>query len=149
MERDGIELARRRTGGGAVYHDLGNTCFSFLTPIFDDSQPLDSKKVNNQIILGALNSIGINAEVSGRNDLTFDGKKFSGSAYQINLGKADGTGKKALHHGTMLLSVNSDNVKNYLNPNKEKLKSKGVDSVLSRIMNLTTIKPELDHTLLC
>lgn len=49
----------------------------------------------------------------------------------------------------MLLSVNSENVKNYLNPNKEKLKSKGVDSVLSRIMNLTTIKPELDHTLLC
>ncbi|KAL4492019.1 hypothetical protein ABPG72_008440 [Tetrahymena utriculariae] len=149
MERDNINLARRRTGGGAVYQDLGNSCFSFLTPIFDESLPLDSKKVNNKILLQALKNVGLEAEFSGRNDLLFQGRKISGSAYQINLGKTDGTGKKALHHGTMLLNVDTQNVKQYLNPNKEKLKSKGVDSVISRIINLQEVKPDLDHKMLC
>ncbi len=61
------------------------------------------------------------------------------------MGKKDGSDRKALHHGTMLFNVNTDSVKNYLNPNKEKLKSKGVDSVVSRIMNINEIKPELNH----
>ena len=69
MEEDKIKLARRRTGGGAVYQDLGNSCFSFLTPVFDESAPLDSKKKNNQILINSLKNLNINAEISGRNDI--------------------------------------------------------------------------------
>lgn len=76
MERDGINLARRKTGGGAVYQDLGNSVFSFLYPAKDDKFPLDvSKKINNSILISALKNLGIEAEVSGRNDLLCDGKK--------------------------------------------------------------------------
>ena len=69
MEKDDVVLSRRITGGGAVYHDLGNTCFSFLTP-YEKQQQYDYKTVNNQILLNSLKNMGISAEVSGRNDLT-------------------------------------------------------------------------------
>lgn len=76
MERDNINLARRKTGGGAVYQDLGNSVFSFFTPAMDDTFPLDTaKKINNSIIISALDNLGIKAEVSGRNDILCDGKK--------------------------------------------------------------------------
>ncbi|EGR34691.1 lipoate-protein ligase a, putative, partial [Ichthyophthirius multifiliis] len=145
MERDGIKLARRRTGGSAVYQDLGNSCFSFITPVYDNSNPLDSKNKNNIIIVNSLKNLGVDAQFTGRNDIVCQGRKISGSAYQVNLGKKDGSDRKALHHGTMLFNVNTESVKNYLNPNKEKLKSKGVDSVISRILNLNEIKPDLNH----
>ncbi len=74
MKQDGIKLSRRKTGGGAVYQDLGNTCFSFLTP-YDKDDKLEYRTVNNQIILEALSKLGVKAEVSGRNDLVTDGKK--------------------------------------------------------------------------
>jgi lipoate-protein ligase A len=68
MKKNNIELCRRRTGGGAVYQDLGNTCFSFLTP-YQKTQEYDYKTVNNQILLEAFKKLEINAEVSGRNDI--------------------------------------------------------------------------------
>lgn len=74
MKQNSINLSRRKTGGGAVYQDLGNTCFSFLTP-YDKDDKLDYRSVNNQIILQALSQVGIKAEVSGRNDLVSNGKK--------------------------------------------------------------------------
>lgn len=74
MKQDGIKLSRRKTGGGAVYQDLGNTCFSFLTP-YDKDDKLEYRTINNQIILEALSKLGVKAEVSGRNDLVTDGKK--------------------------------------------------------------------------
>lgn len=64
-----------------------------------------SKKINNSILISALKNLGIEAEVSGRNDILCDGKKISGSAYKVNLGNKDGEGRKALHHGTMLLNL--------------------------------------------
>ena len=67
-------LSRRKTGGGAVYHDLGNTCFSFLTP-YTQSQEYDYKTVNNSILINTFNKLGIPAEVAGRNDLHCEGKK--------------------------------------------------------------------------
>lgn len=146
MEKDGIKLARRRTGGGAVYQDLGNSCFSFLTPVFSEKYPLDyAKKINNEIILNSLKNLNINAELSGRNDILCEGKKVSGSAYKMNLGNKDGKGKKALHHGTMLIDVDSSKIAKYLNPNKDKLKSKGIDSVISRVTNLVNFNPEINH----
>lgn len=74
MKNDNIKLSRRKTGGGAVYQDLGNTCFSFFTP-YEKDDKLDYRSINNEIILRAMEGLGIKAEVSGRNDLTVDGKK--------------------------------------------------------------------------
>lgn len=85
MEDDGVCLSRRITGGGAVYHDLGNTCFSFLTP-YQIAAPLDYKSVNNTILLAALSDLGVNAQAVGRNDIVYNDKKISGSAYKLNLG---------------------------------------------------------------
>lgn len=96
---------------------------------------IDFKKINTEIIINAFKKLNVDVEFSGRNDLHVDGKKISGSAFKINLGNKK-FGPKALHHGTLLLDVNMDNMMRYLNPNKLKLISKGVDSVKSRVMNL-------------
>lgn len=74
MRAQGVLLSRRKTGGGAVYHDLGNTCFSFLTP-YEQGQEYDYKTVNNSIIISALSKLGVQAEVAGRNDIHCLGKK--------------------------------------------------------------------------
>lgn len=145
IEADGVILARRKSGGGAVYHDLGNLCFSFLTPIFDDKvAPLDTRNKNNEIIIKALQKFDIKANVSGRNDLEVDGKKFSGSAYELDLG-GKFTQKKALHHGTIMLDLNFSSLSKYLNPSKPKLKSKGISSVVSRVINLKDLNPDIDY----
>ncbi len=74
MKAQGVLLSRRKTGGGAVYHDLGNTCFSFLTP-YNQGQDYDYKTVNNQILVAAFRDLGVEAEVAGRNDIHCSGKK--------------------------------------------------------------------------
>jgi lipoate-protein ligase A len=74
MRKDDVTLSRRITGGGAVYHDLGNTCFSFLTPYHIDD-PLDYKSVNEAILIKAFQTLGVDIEASGRNDLTYKQKK--------------------------------------------------------------------------
>ena len=120
MKKDGILLSRRKTGGGAVYQDLGNTCFSFFNP--DSSQgKIDFKALNNALLIEAFRNLGVTTEASGRNDLTVDGKKISGSAYRLNLGGKEGRGRKTLHHGTVLFSVDTNALQKYLNPNKKKL----------------------------
>ena len=86
IEEENVALARRSSGGGCVYQDLNNTCFSFFIPIYDDKKPFDTKEENNKIILDAIKTFGIEGEVSGRNDLLIEGKKFSGSAYELDLG---------------------------------------------------------------
>ena len=105
---------------------------------------MDSKELNNKILLNALKNMNITAEVSGRNDLLCNKFKISGSAYKVSL-----TNKKTLHHGTMLLHIDLGALANYLNPSKPKLKSKGVDSVVQRVMNLKEIKKEINHAILC
>lgn len=120
MKKDGVIVSRRKSGGGAVYQDLGNTCFSFFTPYKKDEQ-YDYRSANNEIIIDALVKLGIKGEVSGRNDLVVDGKKFSGSAYRLALGNKHGVGRKALHHGTIMFSVDFKALQKYLNPNKKKL----------------------------
>jgi lipoate---protein ligase len=88
-----------------VYQDHGNSVFSFINPI-DDFSKEDFKTMNNTVLLSALDEhFGIKGEASGRNDLTVDGSKISGSAYKLKLGKKDGSGKRSLHHGTMLLDL--------------------------------------------
>lgn len=149
MEKDGVALARRKSGGGAVYQDKGNSVFSFLTPVTaKEANPFDYRQINNQILLESFANVGVEAELSGRNDIILgkgDGRKFSGSAYQVSLGDKEGRGKKSLHHGTVLLNLDMTRLQKYLNPNKKKLESKGISSVVSRVVNLTELQKDLTH----
>lgn len=139
MDEDGIKLARRSSGGGAVFHDLGNTCFTFMA-----GKPEYDKTISTQIILNALKKLGLDVQASGRNDLiihTADGdKKISGSAYKE---AAD----RGFHHGTLLLNANLSRLADYLNPDPKKLQAKGITSVRSRVTNLNQFLPEISHEL--
>jgi len=131
VKEHGIKVARRITGGGAVYHDLGNINFTFILPSADEKN-YDFKRFTDQIAK-ALTTFGIQAEYSGRNDLLLDGKKFSGNAQFV--GKS-----KILHHGTLMFSSDASIIEKCLNPAKEKLNAHGVSSVKSRV---TTISEHL------
>ena len=133
----GVSVVRRHSGGGAVYQDLGNTNFSFVT----DQERYDKSK-NTNILLDSLESFGINAEIKGRNDIVFGGAKISGHAYKYSK-------DNALHHGTILRDVDMDVLGKVLNPSKVKLQSKGVTSVKSRVTNLRDLFPEITHESLC
>ena len=127
VREKGINVARRMTGGGAVYHDLGNLNFTFIVPSHGKKN-YDFKQFTDKIVT-ALEAFGIKAEYSGRNDLLIDGKKFSGNAQLV--GEA-----KILHHGTLLFSSDLSVIEKCLTPSKEKLKSHGVGSVKSRVANI-------------
>lgn len=131
LESGGGHLARRLSGGGAVYHDLGNLNFTFLVNKKDYSIERQL-----QVILKAVESLGIQAEKSGRNDITVEGKKFSGNAFYKS-------GENAYHHGTLLIDVDMGKMSQYLNVSVDKLSSKGVDSVKARVTNLITYYPGL------
>jgi len=141
MEADGIKLARRQSGGGAVFHDLGNTNFTFLS-----SKKAYDKSVNNSIISNALKKFNIEAFASGRNDILIksaDGdKKVSGSAFKE-------TKDRAFHHGTLLIDADLSKLGNYLNPSKKKLESKGIKSVRARVTNLVECNSSINHDSLC
>lgn len=131
LENEGGKLARRLSGGGAVYHDLGNLNFTFIM----DKKLYDLDKQLN-VILQAVRYFGIDAEFSGRNDLTVDGKKFSGNAFYF-------LAKSAYHHGTILIDTNFSKLTDYLQVSKEKINSKGIDSVRSRVLNLCELSDSL------
>ncbi|CAD8101922.1 unnamed protein product [Paramecium primaurelia] len=136
MQKNSVWLQRRSSGGGAVYQDLGNHCFTFLNTFTTQ----DPKTINNDILINALLNLGIEAQASGRNDIVVGEKKVSGSAYQLSLGTKINPNKIALHHGTMLIDVDQNALAQYLTPSKKKLESKGIDSVKSRVSNLKEIK---------
>ena len=129
MQADGVQLVRRHTGGGAVYHDRGNLNFSFIT-----NEKHYNVKRQTEVIARACRKFGIETEVSGRNDILTDGRKFSGNAFALE-GIARG------HHGTVLINVDMTKLSNYLNVSKQKLRAKGVASVRSRVCNLNDIAP--------
>ena len=131
LEEEGGKLARRLSGGGAVFHDLGNLNFTFIMP--KEDYDLD-KQVT--VIQRACAFAGIAAEKSGRNDLLAYGRKFSGNAFYQNA-------THAYHHGTLMVDVDKDKLGRYLSPPKAKLEAKGVASVRSRVVNLKELAPEL------
>ena len=131
LEADGGHLVRRLSGGGAVYHDLGNLNFTFLVT----GEDYDVAK-QTETILRAVQLMGIHAEKNGRNDLTVDGQKFSGHAYYR-------TGNQCYHHGTLMVAVDMAPLEKYLNVSPLKLQAKGVQSVRSRVANLRDFRPEL------
>lgn len=131
LAEEGGVLARRLSGGGAVFHDLGNLNFTFLMP--QAEYDLDKQF---SVIAEAVSLLGLRSERSGRNDVLAEGRKFSGNAFY----KHDG---KAYHHGTLLVDVDMEKLGRYLNPSKAKLQAKGVDSVRSRVVNLRELNPAI------
>ncbi len=131
LEADGGFLVRRCSGGGAVYHDLGNLNFTFLMA----SEDFDEAR-QSEVIMRVLNHLGLDCRKSGRNDLTIDGRKFSGHAYYHHQGHS-------YHHGTIMLEVNRDDLERYLRVSQLKLQDKHVRSVRSRVINLREIQPQL------
>ena len=136
MQADGILAVRRFSGGGAVYHDPGNLNFSFIA-----AEPLYNIPRQMSVIRAALESLGIRAEVSGRNDLETllpDGsrRKVSGNAFYQD-------GPRHCHHGTLLLSLSMQDLSRYLTPGSAKLAGSGVASVRSRVGNLKELEPKL------
>ncbi|MGX7109017.1 lipoate--protein ligase [Facklamia miroungae] len=132
VDEHNIRVVRRMSGGGAVYHDLGNFSFCFIK---DDDGSFRDFKAFTQPVIDALHKMGASsAELLGRNDLLVDGKKFSGNAMYAKRGRMTA-------HGTILFDSDLDEVNNALKPNKAKYESKGVKSVRSRVTNL---KPYVD-----
>jgi len=131
LEAAGGHLARRISGGGAVFHDLGNLNFTFILPSAD----FDVGRQTG-VILAAVHRLGLSAEQSGRNDILVDGRKFSGNAYYR-------TASASFHHGTLLVNVDFDEMSRYLSASKKKLAGNGVASVRSRVANLTEFLPGL------
>ena len=124
---DGGRLVRRPTGGGAVFHDLGNLNFSFILSKEDYDVPRQLS-----VVLAALRAFGLEAEASGRNDITLNGFKFSGNAFLAQDGFC-------LHHGTLLVDADLHKMSSYLMPSELKLKSKGIASVRARVTNLHAV----------
>ncbi|AWZ48541.1 lipoate--protein ligase [Clostridiaceae bacterium 14S0207] len=131
IEKDNISLARRLSGGGTVYHDLGNLNFTFITS-------KNNENLNKQlkVIKKSLEMFNLSVEFSGRNDLLSDGKKFSGHAfYEEN--------NSYYHHGTLMVDVDITMLQKFLKPSKLKLQSKGIKSVKSRVINLKDKVPNI------
>lgn len=129
LQNEGGFVMRRKTGGGAVYHDDGNINFSFVAPhdLYDQMRQFS-------VIQKAVSHFGLETSVSGRNDLLCDGRKFSGNAF------AKGRTQN-LHHGTILIRTNVEDLERYLLVKPSKLKKHGVKSVQSRVVNLSELAP--------
>ncbi|MCL1975065.1 MAG: lipoate--protein ligase [Firmicutes bacterium] len=133
VQENKVKVARRITGGGAVYHDLGNINFTFIVPS-QGAKNYDFRRFTGQIAK-TLQAFGLHAEHSGRNDLLLEGKKISGNAQYV--GKT-----KILHHGTLLFSSDATVIGKYLNPLPVKLQTHGVGSVKSRVTTILAHLPQ-------
>lgn len=127
----GGKIARRLSGGGAVYHDMGNLNFTFIVPKTEFDVPRQLG-----VIRAAVAAFGLEAYHSGRNDLLIGERKFSGNAFY----KA---GHSAYHHGTLLVDCDLTVLGNYLTASQSKLQTHGVQSVASRVVNLRSLSPEI------
>ncbi len=132
VEKQGIRVARRLSGGGAVYHDKGNLNFTFITE--QKGFANFNFKAFVKPVLQALQSLGVEAEFTGRNDLALDGKKFSGNSQYAKRGRL-------LHHGCIMLDSNLEKVQDALNVKDAKFTSKSVKSVRSRITTINEHAP--------
>lgn len=127
VHENNISVVRRLSGGGAVYHDLGNLNFTYIVD-GNDGHSFDFKKFCLPVV-NALKELGVQSEVNGRNDITIEGKKFSGNSQYSKQGRV-------MHHGTIMYDSNLDVVSESLNVSKDKIESKGVKSVRSRVANI-------------
>ncbi|MEI2663591.1 lipoate--protein ligase [Rossellomorea sp. LJF3] len=128
VEKQGLHVVRRLSGGGAVYHDLGNLNFSFITK--DDGESFHNFKKFTEPVVTALHKLGVKAELSGRNDIIAEGRKISGNAQFSTKGRM-------FSHGTLLFDSEMENVVSALRVKKDKIESKGIKSIRSRVANIS------------
>ncbi|MBT2638964.1 lipoate--protein ligase [Bacillus sp. ISL-39] len=133
VEKNGIHVVRRLSGGGAVYHDLGNLNFSFITK--DDGESFHNFRKFTEPVVTALRKLGVDAELSGRNDLLAEGRKISGNAQFSTRGRM-------FSHGTLLFDSEIESVVSALNVKKDKIESKGIKSIRSRVANISEFLSE-------
>lgn len=133
VEENDIIVVRRLSGGGAVYHDLGNLNYSFITK--DDGESFHNYKKFTEPVVEALKELGVNAELSGRNDLVVGERKISGNAQFATKGRM-------FSHGTLMLSSEIENVVSALKVKEDKIKSKGIKSIRSRVANISEFLSE-------
>lgn len=130
VKEKGIRVVRRITGGGAVYHDMGNINFTYITH-HDGEWDSDFSRFAKPVI-NVLSALGLDAAVSGRNDIMANGKKISGNAQTV-------INNRILHHGTLLVSSDVSAIVGSLKPDAEKIRSKGIKSVSSRVANISQL----------
>jgi lipoate---protein ligase len=133
VKANGIHVVRRISGGGAVYHDKGNLNFSFLSKHADDS--IHNFEKFTRPVRDALIELGVNAEMTGRNDIVVEGRKISGNAQFTNM-------KAMFSHGTLLFDSHLEDVVQALNVKIDKIESKGIKSIRSRVANITEFLKE-------
>jgi lipoate-protein ligase A len=133
VDSNGIHVVRRLSGGGAVYHDLGNLNYSFITT--DDGNSFRNFRKFTEPVVKALQKLGVNAELSGRNDLLVEGRKISGNAQFSTRGRM-------FSHGTLMFDTEVEAVVSALNVSKEKIESKGIKSIRSRVANISEFLKE-------
>ena len=135
VRRRGIPVVRRITGGGAVYHDLGNV--NYTITVRDRQMDGEAFARNAEVILQVLRGMGVPAVFKGRNDILADGRKISGSAKSVLT-------DRTLFHGTLLFDVDMENLVELLSPDEEKIRAKGIRSIRARVANIREFLPELD-----
>lgn len=133
VRNNGVRVVRRLSGGGAVYHDMGNLNFTFIA----DTEEIDTLdfKFFCQPIVRVLNHFGVTAEITGRNDITIAGQKFSGNSQYLREGRV-------MHHGTIMFDSDLKRVSQVLHVDPEKVTSKGISSVRSRV---TSVLPHMSQ----
>ncbi len=132
-ESKNIKIVRRLTGGGAVYHDLNNLCYTIIAPYNDGKT---GYKGFTEPVIEYLNSLGVKAEFTGRNDVSVDGKKISGTAQTVYK-------DRVMFHGTLLFKTDFNILSDVLSPDKLKTESKGIKSVRKRVTNISEYLPNV------